>query len=208
VVVTAVASVVVVTAVASVVVVTAVASVVVVTAVASVVVVTAVASVVVVTAVASVVVVTAVASVVVVTAAASVVVVAAAASVVVVTAAASVVGCKYCHDSFKRDYGPWTAFRSLDYGFTRMKIHNNTHLYFEQVSIDKDYEVIDKVWLIKDTHGPASFQDAPQTSSQQPSDKKMRVNKIRNSGSEISQAVTDMIKNYYSKLKGVKDPYL
>ncbi|XP_048586394.1 acid phosphatase type 7 isoform X2 [Nematostella vectensis] len=117
-------------------------------------------------------------------------------------------GCKYCHDSFKRDYGPWTAFRSLDYGFTRMKIHNNTHLYFEQVSIDKDYEVIDKVWLIKDTHGPASFQDAPQTSSQQPSDKKMRVNKIRNSGSEISQAVTDMIKNYYSKLKGVKDPYL
>jgi len=34
-------------------------------------------------------------------------------------------------------YGPWTAFRTLDYGYTRMKVHNKTHLLLEQVSIDK-----------------------------------------------------------------------
>ncbi|KAK2561015.1 Acid phosphatase type 7 [Acropora cervicornis] len=33
-------------------------------------------------------------------------------------------GCKYCHDKFKRDYGPWTAFRSLDYGYTRVQVFN------------------------------------------------------------------------------------
>ena len=46
-------------------------------------------------------------------------------------------GCKEHHDAFKPKYGPWTAFRALDYGYTRMKIHNNTHLYMEQVSADK-----------------------------------------------------------------------
>ena len=46
-------------------------------------------------------------------------------------------GCKYCHDKFKRDYGPWTAFRTLDYGYTRVQVFNSSHLYLEQVSIDQ-----------------------------------------------------------------------
>ena len=46
-------------------------------------------------------------------------------------------GCKYCHDKFKRDYGPWTAFRTLDYGYTRVQVFNSSHLSLEQVSIDK-----------------------------------------------------------------------
>jgi hypothetical protein len=31
----------------------------------------------------------------------------------------------------------WTAFRSADYGYTRMTAHNATHLELEQVSDDK-----------------------------------------------------------------------
>jgi hypothetical protein len=46
-------------------------------------------------------------------------------------------GCYSKHDPFKQHYGPWTAFRSVDYGYTRMTIHNNTHLYIDQFSTDK-----------------------------------------------------------------------
>ena len=46
-------------------------------------------------------------------------------------------GCKYCHDKFQRDYGSWTAFRTLDYGYTRVQVFNSSHLYLEQVSIDQ-----------------------------------------------------------------------
>ncbi|XP_014781554.1 acid phosphatase type 7 isoform X2 [Octopus bimaculoides] len=63
-------------------------------------------------------------------------------------------GCSEKHDPFANKTAPWSVFRSLDYGYTRMKIYNSSHLYTEQVSDDKDGEVIDKMWLIKDTHGP------------------------------------------------------
>ena len=45
-------------------------------------------------------------------------------------------GCQEDHDPFVKDYPPWTAFRSDDYGYTRMTIYNNTHLYMDQVSVD------------------------------------------------------------------------
>lgn len=35
-----------------------------------------------------------------------------------------------------------------------MKAHNRTHLYFEQVSDDKNGEVIDSVWIVKDQPNP------------------------------------------------------
>ncbi|KAJ7374236.1 hypothetical protein OS493_007313 [Desmophyllum pertusum] len=66
-------------------------------------------------------------------------------------------GCDEDHDPFPKDYPPWTAFRSTDYGYTRMTIHNKTHLYMEQVSVDKGGEVIDKMMLIKDIHGPEAW---------------------------------------------------
>lgn len=62
-------------------------------------------------------------------------------------------GCQENHDNF----GPatdFTAFRSTDYGYTRMKVFNSTHLYMEQVSDEKDGDIIDSLWLIKDSHGP------------------------------------------------------
>nr|XP_006817248.1 PREDICTED: iron/zinc purple acid phosphatase-like protein-like [Saccoglossus kowalevskii] len=63
-------------------------------------------------------------------------------------------GCKEDHDGFQPPYRPWSAFRRQDYGYTRMQILNNTHLYMEQVSDDKKGEVIDNLWLIKEKHGP------------------------------------------------------
>ena len=46
-------------------------------------------------------------------------------------------GCQEDHDPFEKDYPPWTAYRSEDYGYTRMTIFNETHLFMDQVSVDK-----------------------------------------------------------------------
>ncbi|XP_053406613.1 acid phosphatase type 7-like [Mercenaria mercenaria] len=62
-------------------------------------------------------------------------------------------GCQEDHDPFKGKVADWSAFRSDDYGYTRMKIFNSTHLYLEQVSDDKNGTVIDKIMIIKDKHG-------------------------------------------------------
>ena len=56
---------------------------------------------------------------------------------ILITVSNGLQGCKYCHDKFQRDYGPWTAFRTLDYGYTRVQVFNSSHLYLEQVSIDQ-----------------------------------------------------------------------
>ncbi|KAL5008590.1 hypothetical protein ScPMuIL_014171 [Solemya velum] len=66
-------------------------------------------------------------------------------------------GCKEGREPFIKKGLPWSAFRSNDYGFSRMTIHNNTHLYLEQVSDDKNGTVIDKMWLKKDRHGAGTF---------------------------------------------------
>ncbi|XP_046847754.1 acid phosphatase type 7-like [Xenia sp. Carnegie-2017] len=65
-------------------------------------------------------------------------------------------GCKERHDAFTKDAPYFTAFRSRDYGYSRMTIYNSTHLYFDQISVDKGGKVIDKMWLVKDLHGPYS----------------------------------------------------
>ncbi|CAD6208214.1 GSCOCG00010467001-RA-CDS [Cotesia congregata] len=59
-------------------------------------------------------------------------------------------GCKEGREKFvpKRPY--WSAFRSSDYGYTRMKVFNKTHMYIEQISDDKNGAFIDTLWLIKD----------------------------------------------------------
>lgn len=82
-------------------------------------------------------------------------------------------GCKEGHANFVKDVPVWSAFHSTvslilfliylsiagywfyiqtfqDYGYTRMKANNRTHLYFEQVSDDQDGAVIDSMWIIKD----------------------------------------------------------
>ncbi|XP_055842961.1 acid phosphatase type 7-like isoform X1 [Episyrphus balteatus] len=61
-------------------------------------------------------------------------------------------GCKEGREPFVSKIPEWSAFHSQDYGYTRMKAHNGTHLYFEQVSDDKNGEIIDSFWIIKDKH--------------------------------------------------------
>ena len=63
-------------------------------------------------------------------------------------------GCDERHDPFKKDPAYFTAFRALDYGYSRMTVHNSTHLFLDQVSVDQGGKVIDEMWLIKETHGP------------------------------------------------------
>uniref|UniRef100_A0A673MWX9 Purple acid phosphatase n=1 Tax=Sinocyclocheilus rhinocerous TaxID=307959 RepID=A0A673MWX9_9TELE len=46
-------------------------------------------------------------------------------------------GCREKHDGFIPKPRDWSAFRSTDYGYTRMRLINGTHLYLEQVSDDQ-----------------------------------------------------------------------
>lgn len=59
-------------------------------------------------------------------------------------------GCKEQRERFSDKIPEWNAFHSQDYGYTRLKAHNGTHLHFEQVSDDKDGQIIDSFWIIKD----------------------------------------------------------
>ncbi|XP_045500015.1 acid phosphatase type 7 isoform X1 [Colias croceus] len=58
-------------------------------------------------------------------------------------------GCQEGRDHFKHSAASWSAFRSQDYGYTKFKAYNATHLNFEQVSVDLGGIVIDHFWLIK-----------------------------------------------------------
>lgn len=62
-------------------------------------------------------------------------------------------GCKEIHDQFRPSRN-FSAFRSTDYGYTRMQVFNSSHLYMEQVSDDKGGKIIDSIWIVKDKHGP------------------------------------------------------
>ncbi|XP_061090193.1 acid phosphatase type 7 [Conger conger] len=66
-------------------------------------------------------------------------------------------GCKEKHDGFIPEPRDWSAFRSSDYGYTRMQVLNDTHLYLEQVSDDQYGKVIDSIWLVKEKHGVAAW---------------------------------------------------
>lgn len=58
-------------------------------------------------------------------------------------------GCQEKVDSFN-PLPSWSGFRSSDYGYSRIKVHNATHLNLQQVSDDLDGQVIDEWWLIKE----------------------------------------------------------
>ena len=62
------------------------------------------------------------------------------------------------HEVFQRDQPERTAFRTAAYGYSRMQVHNATHLHWEQVECDTDEGVqdlvIDEFWLVQENHGP------------------------------------------------------
>ncbi|XKL65600.1 hypothetical protein PGB90_009020 [Kerria lacca] len=61
-------------------------------------------------------------------------------------------GCDEFISKFVNNPPNWSAFRSTDYGYTRMKIHNSSHLCLEQISDDKDGKIIDHICIVKDQH--------------------------------------------------------
>lgn len=63
-------------------------------------------------------------------------------------------GCKEKVAPFAKTKPEWSAFRTDDYGYTRMKAFNKTHLYFEQVSDDKNGDIVDSFWVTKDQTMP------------------------------------------------------
>ncbi|CAH0686043.1 unnamed protein product [Spodoptera exigua] len=65
-------------------------------------------------------------------------------------------GCQEGRDHFLNDEPKWSAFRSQDFGFTKFKAFNGTHIYMEQVSVDLHGQVIDSMWLVKNKTVPFS----------------------------------------------------
>lgn len=64
-------------------------------------------------------------------------------------------GCREGTDHFKKSPQPWSAFRSSDYGYSRLAAHNRTHIYMEQVSVEHvplSASVVDSFWIVKDRH--------------------------------------------------------
>ncbi|XP_013103211.1 acid phosphatase type 7 isoform X3 [Stomoxys calcitrans] len=59
-------------------------------------------------------------------------------------------GNKEGREPFRKDIPAWSSFHSQDFGYTRFKAYNRTHLHFEQVSDDKKGQIIDQFWVIKD----------------------------------------------------------
>ena len=62
---------------------------------------------------------------------------------------------------FQRDAAAWDARRDHAFGYSRMDIHNATHLRWRQIQADPLNpsaapvgSVVDDVWLIQDHHGP------------------------------------------------------
>lgn len=63
-------------------------------------------------------------------------------------------GCKEKHDDFVKNRPDWSAFYNEDYGYTRMNVFNKSHIYFEQVSDEKNGTIVDNFWVIKNKHLP------------------------------------------------------
>ncbi|CAB3240682.1 unnamed protein product [Arctia plantaginis] len=64
-------------------------------------------------------------------------------------------GCQEGRDHFLNTEPRWSAFRSQDFGYTKLKVYNKTHAYMEQVSVDLEGEIIDSFWMTKDKPRPA-----------------------------------------------------
>ena len=59
-------------------------------------------------------------------------------------------GCQERHSPFSSPLPGWSAFRNNDYGYSRMYIHNKTHLEILQVSDDKKGQIVDQFFIVKD----------------------------------------------------------
>jgi len=62
-------------------------------------------------------------------------------------------GCQERLDPWLPDQPDFTAFRLNRYGYTRLRVHNSTHLQWQQV-LDADGSIGDEVVLVREEHGP------------------------------------------------------
>ena len=58
-------------------------------------------------------------------------------------------GCDEGHERFMKNLPYYSALQNNDYGFTRLKAHNLTHLEFSQVSDEQDGATVDHFFVIK-----------------------------------------------------------
>lgn len=63
-------------------------------------------------------------------------------------------GCRENLDPFLVDKPAWSAVRISDYGYTKLKAFNRTHLSIKQFSTDKHGEVVDDIMVVQNNHGP------------------------------------------------------
>jgi len=89
------------------------------------------------------------------------------APIFIVTGAA---GCKELHEPFQEKQPPRSAFRSNTFGYSRMIVHNESHLRWQQVMTDPTFfgpdqygKVIDDTWIVQSNHGPFDPSKAPKT---------------------------------------------
>jgi hypothetical protein len=63
------------------------------------------------------------------------------------------------HQRFGMAAGAWDAERLLTYGWSKMTVHNGTHLHWQQIQTDSDFpqreigKVVDDFWLVQEKHG-------------------------------------------------------
>ncbi|CAG2167614.1 unnamed protein product [Oppiella nova] len=57
-------------------------------------------------------------------------------------------------EEFSKTPALWTASRSSAYGYTRFTVLNDTHLYLEQIDVDRKDLVIDSIWMVQSNHMP------------------------------------------------------
>jgi hypothetical protein len=91
-------------------------------------------------------------------------------------------GCWAQHDPFKDTAPEWCAYRTVDYGYSRLKVLNSTTLYWEQMSEDLDGQIVDSFYLIRDVHGPYAVQGGPPPRAGMVSGRNRRVQKRKRIG--------------------------
>jgi len=87
------------------------------------------------------------------------------APIYIVTGAA---GCNELHEPFTRIQPPRSAFRTNTFGYSKMFVHNHSHIRWQQImtdptffGLDKYGKVIDDTWIIQSNHGPFDPSEAP-----------------------------------------------
>eukprot|EP01060_Flectonema_neradi_P026922 TRINITY_DN3654_c0_g1_i1.p1 TRINITY_DN3654_c0_g1~~TRINITY_DN3654_c0_g1_i1.p1 ORF type:complete len:533 (+),score=107.30 TRINITY_DN3654_c0_g1_i1:49-1647(+) len=87
------------------------------------------------------------------------------ATIYMITGAA---GSPEMHTPFTTEQPTWSAFRSNTFSYSRMIVHNASHIHWQQVGTDpvdfpqSEYgSVIDDLWIVQDSHGPFNKSNAP-----------------------------------------------